>query len=84
MAELEFKVSEDLKQEVERHKEVNWSAVIKEAIRKELGERAERRIILVALNKMLEKSKLTEKDALELGEKVKEGMLKRYKEEGWL
>ena len=84
MAELEFKVSEDLKQEVERHKEVDWSAVIKEAIRKELGERAERRIILVALNKMLEKSKLTEKDALELGEKVKEGMLKRYKEEGWL
>jgi hypothetical protein len=84
MAELEFKVSEDLKQEIEKHKEVDWSAVVGEAIRKELGERAERRIILVALNKMLERSKLTEKDALELGEKVKEGMLKRYKEEGLL
>ena len=29
------------------------------------------------------KSKLTEEQALELGDKIKEGMWKRYKEKGW-
>jgi len=38
--------------------------------------------LLKKLDKLLEKSEMTDKLALELGEKIKESMWKRYKEKG--
>ena len=84
MAELKFKVSEDLKSEVSKHPDIAWSEVVEKAVRQELGERAKKQIILSALNKLLENSKLTDEDCIRLGRKVNEGMYKRYKQEGLL
>lgn len=83
MGELVVKVPEDIREEVEKHPEVNWSEVIGRAVKEELEERAKRKLILTALGKILEDSKLTEEDALKLGEELKESMWKRYEEEGW-
>ena len=84
MAELKFKVSEDLKNEVSKHPGIAWSEVVEKAVRQELGERAKKHIILSALNKLLENSKLTDEECLLLGRKVNEGMYQRYKKEGLL
>jgi hypothetical protein len=84
MAELKLKVSEDIKEEIEKHSDVKWSEVVERAVREELGERAKKRSILLALNKLLKNSKLTDEDSIRLGRKVNEGMHKRYKQEGLL
>ena len=84
MAELKFNVSEDVKSEVSKHSEIEWSEVVERAVRRELGERAKKRIILSALDKLLENSKLTDEDCIKLGRKVNEGIYKRYKQEGLL
>ncbi len=82
MAELKVEIPEDLKKDITKHPDISWSKVFEKAVREELAERAKRHLILSALNKLLEKSKLTEKDALELGREVNEGMYRRLKEQG--
>ncbi len=82
MAELKLEVSDDLKEDISKHSDIQWSKVFEKAIREELVEIAKRKIILSALNKLFEKSKFTEKDALELGRKVNESMYKNLQEKG--
>ena len=79
MVSLTLAVPKELKEKMEQFKEINWSEISREAIAKKL----ERLLLLKKLDKLLEKSELTEKDAIELGNKVKEAMWKRYKKEGW-
>jgi len=83
MAELKLKIPSDVKEEIDRHSDIEWSKVFEKAAKHELEERAKRQLLLFALDKVLGQSKLTEKDALELGEKAKEGMWKRFQAEGW-
>ena len=83
MAEIKFKSSEDLKNEVAKHSEIAWSEVFEKAVRQEIGERAKKHILLSSLNKLLENSKLTDEDCIRLGRKVNKGMWERYKAEGW-
>jgi len=83
MAELVVKVPEAVKQGVEKHREIDWSEVIGKAIKSELEELAKRQLVLTALNKILGGSKLTEDDALKLGDELKERVWRRYQEEGW-
>jgi len=82
MAELKLKISEDLKEEISKHSDIPWSDIFEKAVKEELAERAKRQLILSALDKLLENSKLTEEDALELGRKVNEGIYGRLKERG--
>lgn len=84
MAEPIIELSEDLRSEMSKHSQVPWLKVVEKAVRGELEEITKRRVILAALNKLFENSKLTEQDALRLGDKVNEGMFKRLKEEGLL
>lgn len=79
MVSVAVRISDDLKSIINELPWINWS----ELAREEVLERAKRHLLLKKLDKMLEKSELTEEDCLRLGEKVKEGMWKRYKEEGW-
>ncbi|MBI2141826.1 hypothetical protein HYU16_05405 [Candidatus Woesearchaeota archaeon] len=64
---------EDLKSMMDKHKEVKWSEVARVA----LWEHARR---LELMDRLVAKSKLTEKDAIEIGRKIKEGVAKRH---GW-
>lgn len=79
MPNITLSVPEGLKKEMDSLPEVNWSEVTREL----LSEKVRRMILLKRLDRMLEKSELTEEDCLRLGEKIKEGMWKRYKAEGW-
>ena len=73
MVELKIEVSEDLKQKMLELHGVDWSRVIDAFVREKISEWARLRLIL-------NKSKLTEKDSLELGRKVNESLANKYKE----
>ena len=76
MPTITLSVPSDLKQEMDKSKFINWSEVAREAIRERVSQ-------LAVLNAIAVKSKLTEKDALEIGRKIKKSMWKRYQEKGW-
>lgn len=72
MPTITLSVPEDLKQDMDESKDINWSEVAREAIRNKI-------VQLKILKSITSKSKLTEKDALELGRKINESLYKRYK-----
>ena len=76
MPTVTLTVPDDLKSELIRFSWVNWSEVARE----ELVKQEKLREAYEQFKKIVSKSKLTEKDALELGRKVNESMHKRYKE----
>ena len=69
MVNITLAIPEDLKQELQRHKEVNWSAVMRRALHEHL------RKIEIA-EAIAQKSKLTQKDADEISRKIKASMAK--------
>ena len=71
MVNITFSIPEDLKKEMEKFPEINWSEIARASIRKRLT-------ILKEMNKMLEKSELTEEDALRLGREVNRAVAKKY------
>lgn len=74
MPTITLSVPSDLKQEMDKTKFINWSEVAREAIREKIEQ-------LAVLNAITAKSKLTEKDALEIGRKIKKSMHKKYEKE---
>ena len=64
-------IPEDLHQLMKKHDEIKWSEIARKAI----WEHAQK---LEVMDKILSKSKLTEKDILELGRKVNKGIAKRH------
>lgn len=72
MPSLTLAVPEELKKEMDKRPEINWSEIAREAIRQRL-------LLLKEMDRLLAKSELTEADALELGRKVNEAVAKRYK-----
>jgi len=76
MPTITLSVPDDLKKDMDKSKFINWSEVAREAIRERISQ-------LNILNAIAAKSKLTEKDALEIGRKIKKSMWKRYQEKGW-
>ena len=79
MPNLTLSISEELKKQLDELPELN----ISESVRRFLSKKAKRALLLKKLDKLLENSELTEEDCLKLGDKIKEGMWKKYKEEGW-
>ena len=73
---ITLSIPEDLKKEMDKTKFINWSEIAREAIRERVSQ-------LAILNAIASKSKLTDKDAIEIGRKIKKSMWKRYQEKGW-
>lgn len=71
MPTLTLAIPSDLKSEMDSMPEINWSEIARKAISEKV---AEYRLF----KSIVAKSKLTEKDALEIGRKVNEGMFKSY------
>lgn len=71
MTNMTLAVPEELMAIMKKHKEIKWSEVARQA----LTEKAEE---LALMDKILSKSKLTEKDAIEIGKKINEGIAKRH------
>ena len=70
MVNITLSVPEDLKTEMDEIREMNWSEIARTAIRKKIAE-------IKILKTISSKSKLTEKDALELGRKINKAMHER-------
>ena len=71
MTNMTLAVPEDLLKVMQKHKEIKWSEVARQAIM----EKARK---LELMDKLLAKSELTEEDAERIGHKIKHGMAKRY------
>ncbi len=71
MTNMTLAVPEDLKRIMGNHKEVKWSEVARVA----LWEHAKR---LELMDRLVAKSKLTEKEAIEIGRKIKQEVAKRH------
>ncbi len=71
MTNITLTVPEDLKQELQRHKEVNWSAVARTAMQSHLKK-------LHIAEAIASKSKFTKKDVEELDKLVKTGIAKHH------
>jgi Arc/MetJ-type ribon-helix-helix transcriptional regulator len=71
MVNITLAISEELKEELQKHDEVNWSAVIRKALHEHL-----KRIEMIEA--IAQKSKLTQRDANELAKKIKREMARRH------
>ena len=79
MPNVTLSVSEELKREMESMPEINWSEIVREL----LSEKVRRMAVLKKLDESLRDSKLSEGQALKLGEELKGKMFKKYKQRGW-
>ena len=64
-------IPEELNEIMKKHKLIKWSEVARQAIWEEAKK-------LELMDKLLEKSELTEKDALEIGRKVNREIAKKH------
>jgi len=71
MVTMTLAVPEDLKHKMDSFPELNWSEVARQAFKQKITD-------LEILNRFVKNSRLTEKDALELGAKVSKSLAKRY------
>jgi len=71
MTNMTLVIPEDLKKIMERHNEVKWSEVARRA----MWEHARH---LELMDRLVSKSKLTEKEALEIGRKIKKEVARRH------
>ena len=67
MVSITLSVPEGLKHEMDEFQEMNWSAIARDAIKTKVSQ-------LRILKSITAKSKLTEKDALELGRKINKSL----------
>ena len=71
MPTITLSVPEDLKHEMDESKDINWSEVARAAIKTKVSQ-------LKILKAISAKSKLTDKDALELGRKINKSLHASY------
>jgi hypothetical protein len=71
MTNMTLAIPVDLEKIMKKYKEIKWSEVAREAI----WDKAKK---LELMDKLLSKSKLTEKDAIEIGRKINRGIAKRH------
>lgn len=74
MPNITVSVSPGLKKKLDEFREVSWSRVVEQL----LAEKIRRMELLAKLDKVLVNSKLTEKDAIELGKKLKKDIYKKF------
>ena len=71
MVTITLAVPEELKKKMDVFREMNWSEVARQAFIQKIRD-------LEFLREFKSKSKMTEKDALELGAKLSKGLAKHY------
>jgi len=74
MATITVNVDDDLKERMERHPEINWSEVTRQAIQEKIES-------LELMNELTSASELTESDVQEIANKINERGRTRVEEE---
>jgi len=72
MANITLSIPEDLKREMEKFPEINWSEVARDSIKKKIAQ-------LTFLKGFKMDSDISVDDALKLGQEVNQLLVKRYK-----
>jgi len=72
MSSLTLSIPAEIKQKMRSFKYINWSAVAREAIINKIE-------LLERMNKLLAKSKLTEKETIEYGRLINKRIWKKHK-----
>lgn len=75
MVNITLAIPEDIKREMERFPEINWSVIAREAIKRRIS-------MLRKFREFTKNSELTEEDAIELGRKLKKGRFEELKAKG--
>lgn len=73
MPNMTLAIPADLKEKMDRFKEINWSEVARQAIR-------EKTLLLERMNQMLSKSELTESDVMKYSRLINKRIWKKHKE----
>lgn len=71
MSNITLKIPDELKEKMQKHPEVNWSAVIRKSMQEHLNKMA-------IVERIAQKSKFTQKDVDELDKLVKRGIAKAH------
>ena len=71
MPTMTLSVTEDLYEVIKKHREIKWSEIARRA----MWEYARK---LELLDRLLEKSELTEKDVMEIDKSIKKSLAKHY------
>jgi hypothetical protein len=74
MANITLSIPEDLKKEMEKFPEINWSEVARDSIKKKIAQ-------LSFLKGFRMDSEITADEALKLGQEVSRSLVNRYKRE---
>ena len=74
MVNMTIAVPDDLKRMLDRHPEMNWSEVARQAWKQKVEH-------LELLNRLTAKSKVTDKDIMEIAGKLKKGITRWHDEE---
>lgn len=70
MANITLSIPEDLHRKMKEFSEIKWSEVARKAIQKKVHD-------LEMLDKLTSKSKLTEKDVMEISDKINKSLAKK-------
>jgi len=70
MTNITLAIPEDIKKEMEKFPEINWSEIARASIIKRIS-------FLKEMNKLLKDSEMTEEDAITLGRKVNKAIAKK-------
>ena len=73
MANMTLSIPDELMEKMRRFREIRWSEIARQAIQSRVE-------ALERMNKIADKSKLTEKDVEEMGKKIKSAVAKRFSE----
>lgn len=68
---MTMSVDKELRKRMRRHPEIRWTHVVRQAIEEKLDQ-------LETLERIASKSRLTVKDAVEIGRKINRGLARRY------
>lgn len=71
MTNITLAVPDELRKEMEKFPEINWSEIARAAIKKRI-------LLLKQIKEFTKDSELTEEDAIGLGRKVNEAVAKKY------
>jgi hypothetical protein len=71
MVSITLSVPEEMKKEMDKFPEINWSEIARQTIQKRLG-------MLKQFQEFTRDSTLTQEDALRLGKEVNKSLTKRY------
>ncbi len=79
MVSITLSIPESVREQMKKFPEINWSGFVRASIE----EKAKRLLWKEQMLKQLESEKEFDKEALKIGDKIKQSVWERLKKEGW-